>query len=202
MTPRSRNAYPAIRRPPVRSPRRQQGIVLFIALIVLVAMTLAGIAMFRSIGAGVIIAGNIAFKQNAASVGDLGIEAARSWLVNQGASDLQADQLTSGYYSSWALTFNPATFAWTDAVSKLASSNDGTGNEVRYVVHRLCNAAGSVNDPSQSCVTVGSASSGGSIGTPSYGVMSLTNTTAPYFRVTVRIAGPRNTTSYIQAIMY
>jgi Tfp pilus assembly protein PilX len=187
---------------PVFARQSQRGIVLFISLIVLVAMTLAGIAMFRSIGAGVIIAGNIAFKQNATSVGDLGIEAARSWLIGQGSSALQSDQATSGYYSSWALTFNPATFGWTDSVSRLASSDDGTGNEVRYVIHRLCSNTGSVNDTSQSCVTVGSASSGGSLGTPSYGILALSNTTAPYFRITVRVAGPRNTTSYVQSIIY
>lgn len=195
--------------PPVRgtggacAPRaaRQRGVVLFIALIVLVAMTLAGIAMFRQIGAGVIIAGNIAFRENATSVADLGVESARSWLVTQGSSTLQAD-LSPGYLSSWALTFNPFTHTWSNSNSTLVTSDDGTGNEVRYLIHRLCSITGSVNDPSQSCATVGSAGSGGSKGGGSYGVLPLSNTTAPYFRVTVRVAGPRNTVSYIQAIMY
>ena len=43
----------------------QKGVVLFISLIVLVAMTLAGIAMFRQVGTGVVIAGNLAFRDNA-----------------------------------------------------------------------------------------------------------------------------------------
>ena len=51
-------------------------------------------------------------------------------------------------------------------------------------------------------MTVGSAASGGSKGGGSYGVLPLTNTTAPYFRVTARAAGPRNTVSYVQSIMY
>lgn len=191
-------AKPTLRGRPSRPDER--GVILFIALIVLVAMTLAGIAMFRTIGAGVIIAGNMAFKQNATSVGDLGIEAARAWLINQGSSALQADQAAAGYYASWALTFNPSTFSWDGANS--GSAGSVSGNDVRYVIHRLCSSAGSANDPGQSCVTVGSASSGGSLGTPSYGVMALSNTTAPYFRITVRVAGPRNTTSYVQSIMY
>ncbi len=195
------NLAPGVRR--VIQHRRQQGVVLFIALIVLVAMTLAGIAMFRQVGAGVIIAGNLAFKQNATSVADLGVEAARTWLTGQGATGLQIDQATSGYYSSWASTFNPTTLAWGDSNSKLVTSDDGYGNSVRYIVHRLCRNAGlSVNDPLQSCVTVGSSSSGGSLGTPSYGVMSLSNTTAPYFRVTAQVTGPRNTVSYVQTILY
>ena len=65
-----------------------------------------------------------------------------------------------------------------------------------------CSITGSVNDPNQSCVTVGSAASGGSKGGGAYGVLPLSNTTAPYFRVTVRVAGPRNTISYVQSIMY
>ena len=194
---------------PVRTPRRpgvirqtrQRGIVLFIALIVLVSMTLAGIAMFRQIGSGVIIAGNIAFRENATSVADLGVESARSWLVAQGSATLQTD-LSPGYLSSWALTFNPFSHTWTNSNSTLVTSDDGTGNEVRYLVHRLCAVTGSVNDPSQSCATVGSAGAGGSKGGGSYGVLPLSNTTAPYFRVTVRVAGPRNTVSYIQTIMY
>jgi len=196
MTPANRNTTRA------SGMKRQRGVVLFIALIVLVAMTLAGIAMFRQVGAGVIIAGNLAFKENATSVGDLGLETARAWLVGQGSSALQVDQPNSGYFSSWALTFNPTSFSWSAANSMLSTSDDGTGNEVRYVIHRLCSASGAVNDPNQNCVTVGSASAGGSQIGGAYGVLPLANTTAPYFRITVRVAGPRNTTSYVQSIMY
>ena len=48
----------------------QQGVVLFVALIVLIIMTLAGLALLRQMGAGTSIAGNIAFKENATSVAD------------------------------------------------------------------------------------------------------------------------------------
>jgi len=48
--------------------------------------------------------------------------------------------------------------------STLATSDDGTGNEVRYVVHRMCSVAGAVNAPAQQCVTVSSAGAGGSKG--------------------------------------
>ena len=107
-----------------------------------------------------------------------------------------------GYYAtSDVATFNPSSFNWTSNATQ-ATADDGTGNEVRYVIHRLCAAVGAVNDPSQSCVTVGSASSGGTQTGASYGQQALSNTTAPYFRITVRVTGPRNTTSYVQSIMY
>src|SRR5581483_1512802 len=97
---------------------KQSGVVLFIALIVLVVMTLAGIAMMRQVGTGVIIAGNLAFKSNATSVGDLGVEDARAWLVTQGSGTLSNDgsaqaPAKNGYFSSWDTTFNPTTYNWT-----------------------------------------------------------------------------------------
>lgn len=185
-------------------PSKQSGVVLFIALIVLVVMSLAGIAMMRQVGTGVIIAGNLAFKENATQVGDLGSESARAWLVLQGSGALQNDGATAGYYSSGMAAFDPTTYAWTTGTnSTLVTADDGTGNEVRYVIHRLCLAAGlAANDPAQKCVTIGSIGSGGSKGGGSYGVLPLSNTIAPYFRITVRIIGPRNTTSYVQTIMY
>jgi Tfp pilus assembly protein PilX len=57
---------------------RQRGAILFIALIVLVAMTLAGIALMRSVDTNVLIAGNLAFRQGATAAGDYGVEDART----------------------------------------------------------------------------------------------------------------------------
>lgn len=54
-------------------PHRQRGVVLLIALIILVAMTLAGIGMMRSVDTGSVIAGNLAFKQATLLASDRGI---------------------------------------------------------------------------------------------------------------------------------
>ena len=54
--------------------------MLFVALIVLIIMTLAGLALLRQMGVGTSIAGNIAFKENATSVADRGTEFANRWL--------------------------------------------------------------------------------------------------------------------------
>jgi Tfp pilus assembly protein PilX len=180
--------------------RNQQGVVLFIALIVLVAMTLAGLAMFRSVGTGVIIAGNLTFRQAATASADRGLEAGRNWLVGQTAGGLQNDAVP-GYYANWDTTFNPTTFNWNNGISVVA--DDGAGNEVRYVIHRMCQSSTlSVNAPGQQCVTLTSAGAGGSKGGGSYGVLPLSNTIQPYYRVTVRVVGPRNTTSFVQSVMY
>ena len=69
--------------------RLQRGVVLFVALIVLIIMTLAGLALLRQMGVGTSIAGNVAFKENATSVADRGTEVARAWLFRRlkGAPD-------------------------------------------------------------------------------------------------------------------
>ena len=80
--------------------RAQRGVILFIALIVLVAMSLAGIALMRSVDTNVLIAGNLAFRQATTNMADVGVEAARSWLsTNTGV--LNQDQ-PGGFTAYWA----------------------------------------------------------------------------------------------------
>lgn len=189
-----------------RSPlpaKRQQGVVLFVALIVLVLMTLAGLGMMRQVGSGLSVAGNLAFKQNATSGAELGTSAAivvLQPLINTASAVLDSDDATNGYFSTWAVGFDPATHDWANK-SKLASANDGTGNEVRYVIHRLCKTANlTPTDAAQQCSLRPSPE-----GNPNEG---LTNSKPPdpvysaYFRITNRVVGVRNTVSYTQVITY
>jgi len=185
--------------------RRQRGVVLVISLIVLVAMALAGIAMVRQISGGLGIAGNLAFKQAATSVGDFGIEKAREWLMTKTSAELVANVGTF-YYGAWgAAAENPITATWTDATSMLATpaSGDSIGNVVRYKIHRLCSTSGlTVSDPANECVILSAAGSGATKQGFSDGEAPLSTTTQPYYRLTAQVIGPRNTVSYVQTIMY
>src|SRR5262245_55001306 len=91
--------------------RAQQGVVLFISLIVLVAMTLAGIAGMRSVDTNIIIAGNLAIRSGATSAADAGIEIARSWLAAQSAGTLNNDG-AQGYFANWQEDFDYRAFNW------------------------------------------------------------------------------------------
>lgn len=62
--------------------RRQHGVVLLIALVALVAMTLAGIGFIKTVSTGQVLAGNMAFNRAAVSISDVGMEAARAVLYN------------------------------------------------------------------------------------------------------------------------
>jgi len=83
----------ARRRPPAAS--KQRGVVLYVALIVLIVMALVGVAMMRGSGTGISISGNLAMKQNATNVADIGTEAARTWLMAQTAGTLSTPDLVA-----------------------------------------------------------------------------------------------------------
>jgi type IV pilus assembly protein PilX len=189
----------------------QRGVVLFIALIVLVAMSLAGIALMRSVDTGTIIAGNLAFRQAATFAGDIGVEAARTWLLANSAS-LQVDQPSvtdgGGYWatmqSSLDLLASDSTktdFDWSTAVN-VTSPAPPTGYTVRYVIHRLCNAIGAPTDTGCVKSSDSASSSSGTKGAAAYGSYAISVSTSAYYRITVRVLGPRNSLSYIQAIVY
>jgi len=192
--------------------RAQQGVVLFIALIILVAMTLAGIALMRSVDTNVLIAGNLAFRQANTMYADTGVEAARAWLSANTAS-LNNNQ-PGGALHYWANyqeglnflgTATDATlnYNWGQAATVTAPDPAYT---IAYVIHRLCGGAGAPSDAAAKCMQAsaggGSGSSGlGTKGVVTYGVQALPGVSTIYYRVTIRVSGPRNTLSYVQAIL-
>jgi type IV pilus assembly protein PilX len=195
--------------------RRQGGVVLLIALIVLIAMTLAGIGMMRSIDTGTMVAGNIGFRQAAVATGDSGIEAARTWLMAN-LSSLDSDNVAMGYYStrqdSLDITGNKTEggldgvdWGGSDPAQPVKAYSLGTvdssGNTVFYLIHRLCSIPGSINGLGQSCATVAISGLGSSQDAPDYSSYALSVKNQAYFRVTARINGPKNTVSYVQAVL-
>lgn len=91
-------------RHPGRQPcRRQQGMVLIYALIVLVAMMLAGVALVRSVNTGSQIAGNVGFRQDAVATADRATQMAIDLLYDKLEAlpeSLDADIPSIGYYAS------------------------------------------------------------------------------------------------------
>ena len=176
---------------------KQTGVVMFVALIILIVMTLAGIAMLRQITAGVSIAGNLAFKQNATAVADRGIEFGRAWVMSQLPTALWTDKAANGYFATWDPSFDPATYDWTGSNKSVAVTlgTENTVSEVRYVVHRLCPNTGQVDDR---CVTEPDQTGLSTSGRREKGA---TPPRQAYFRITARALGPRNTVSYTQVML-
>ncbi|MES2536088.1 MAG: hypothetical protein V4632_09480 [Pseudomonadota bacterium] len=205
-------------------PARQDGVVLYIALIVLIAMTLAGSALIRSADTGTMVAGNLAFKKAATLASDAGAEAAISYLLPlEGSATLHQDQAASGYYataqSSLDLTGNSgianlAKVDWDDnncngagAAACIKASapltTDGAGNTVTYIIHRLCQAAGDSNSTSNSCVTYQSVGASPKRGELKYGDdKRFEPLPTVYYRITTRVKGPRNTVSFVETMLH
>jgi type IV pilus assembly protein PilX len=195
--------------------RGQEGVVLLVALITLIAMTLAGIGIMRSIDTGTMVAGNIGFRQAAVATGDSGIESARTWLIANREA-LNSDIPANGYYAtrqdSLDLTGNKNDptldgVDWDgsapDHPVKAFSlgSVDSSGNKVFYLIHRLCSNAGSMNAPAQSCATAEMSGVGSTQDAPDYSSYGLTIKNQVYYRVTARVSGPKNTVSYVLAVI-
>lgn len=189
------------------APRRQRGVVLFIVMIVIVAMSLAAISLFRSVDTNILIAGNLAFKQTTILGTDAGIQNAINTLSgynleNAGQAGYSPNDQTWDYTATDPTV---ADFDWTNCLGagSCAQTTDGVGNTVLWTAHRLCSAAG--NALSVDCVrgTVGGSSGGlegsskGNAGTGN----SFARDTQVYYRVTARVTGPRNTISYAQAML-
>lgn len=193
---------------------RQQGVVLVVTLIVLVAMTLAGVALMRSVDTSTVIAGNLSFKQSATASGDAGVEQAITWLTaNTGA--LEQDAAGNGYYATSQnaldLTGNKTPgddrddLDWSSSGSAKALAKDNAGNQVTYVIHRMCDNAGPLNGAT--CATaetvMGGSSQGSSRQMLTYqpGAWDGTVANRGFYRITARVTGPRNTTSFIQVVV-
>lgn len=198
--------------------KKQQGVVLFIALIALVVMSLAAVALIRSVDTNSMIAGNLAFKQSATISADSGVESAITWL-SANATTLESDNTTSGYYATCS-TFdastdkacgatNLTTTSWVAGTNSRFAAGTGitngvdlSGNTIQYIVQRMCTATGAPSTANCLYGAVATPANGmGVVDAPQAGAPT-TSVPSPAYRVTAKVTGPKNTVSYIQAYIY
>ena len=203
--------------PVVRSAvrRRQSGVVLLVALIMLIAMTLAALALVRSVDTTNLIAGNLSFQQAATHAGDRGVEAAIAW-VEKNPGLLTSNVPTSGYVAN-GLTAAPSRLlketepdkweswdeywmrVWAPRPPVVLATDTDTGTTVAYVIDRLCTHIGS---PTGGAICSESPIVGVLPGNAEEaGEKQIAAASQVYYRITARITGPRNTLSYVQAVI-
>jgi Tfp pilus assembly protein PilX len=159
---------------------RQRGTSLFFALSALVGLSLAGVAMMRTSDTSTMVVGNIGFHEAAVQSTDLALEAAVASLATFAKTAASFNNVTaSHYYASLDATAADATQPPAGRLSATVGnqiSDSATGNTLRYVVERMCNATGLPNPTN--CLMEDSAS--------------------PVFRITTLVVGPRNTSEVVQ----
>lgn len=219
-----------MRHPIHTRPSRSTGVSLLFALLSLVALTLAAVALVRSVDTGALALGNLGLKQDATTISDQAANRAIEWL-NTNANALDNDIPDQGYYAAahedldvtsqqipndntpralviWDM--NNCAYA-SDIQNKTCALRPSdefelNGNKVRYIILRLCDIPGDPKIVGNSCSQplasgIGKASTKGSSDYSREG--RLTDPTGGiYYRIVVRVVGARNTTSYIETIVH
>lgn len=211
--------------------RAQRGVSLLFALLALAAISLAAVALVRSVDSGALLIGNLSFKQDATASADQAAERARQFLMT--ATNLTADVPSQGYYASAQDDLDPtgrltsssnplAVVNWGDAdscaclntspatcasCSRIPSTEITLGNGVRarYLITRLCPVPGTVSATNACAQPAANAiSTAKARGEIRVGTESRPSEVAqaPYYRVIVRTVSGRNTVSFTETVLY
>lgn len=194
---------------------RQKGTSLLVAMVALVAMMTAGMALIRSVDSANLAAGNFQMQQSAEQNIDMGInEALLAYLQSPGNIALSIDNrnqndATKSYWAirqlqstegvplalinlpapTWTAT-GPALTGWA------GEQIDASSMQLRrYYVERLCDATGIASANNCQMYTMEYESNS------PYNAGTADSDVLPYIRMTVRVDGPKGTTSYAQMFM-
>lgn len=199
--------------------RRQSGVVLFIALVALLVMSLGAVALIRSVDTNSQISGNLSYKQTAQESSSYGIENMADTLGVKLTAYQNNSEASNGYYATCKTfdqgasnpcngkdltdedSWNPGTSSRLASGLAIANGLDAYGNKIQYIVERMCKDAGPASQAN--CLMVSSNANNSSknvLDMPRAGIPeSLVE--VPVYRVTVRVTGPKNTISYVQAFI-
>jgi type IV pilus assembly protein PilX len=197
-------------------PPRQSGVVLFIALIVMVVMSLAALGLIRSVDTTTAALGNLALRQSAILPANYAVEDAAVGLFASAGGpripDINVDTPAQNYFAEhsqaagWDDQYGVPLPLQTKGGAQALQRQfppDQEKNVITYVTERMCNpnapvipadnsAAGSWCDMMQPKQSPGT--------TVNYGA-PLTLPQQVFYRVTVRVDGPNNTVSFLQAML-
>lgn len=207
----------------------QRGVVLLFSLIALVILLIAAVALVRSFNTSLFTAGNIAFKRDLQNQGERAVDKVLTEFRSGGAlasPASRANHNTNKHYSASMLASNaqgiPNAFASETAYAAVAGPDTNTDRDItsendtslprairiQYVVDRLCSAVGSETTLGPGACVL--ANNPVPAGTSSSNLLSADraplcptcSSAAPQgvvYRLTVKVNGPRGTTSFFQS---
>jgi Tfp pilus assembly protein PilX len=207
----------------------QRGVSLIFALIALAVISLAAVALVRSVNTGSLVIGNLGFKQDATASTDQAAEQAITWLTaNVGGAQLDVDHVDQGYLAANVNLLDPTgnnTSQGNRAVIDWANDNCGSytsgtyircvkpiagadvnGNKTQYFVNRLCPGIGPANATGNECSAPlgddGESTSRGDFSYRKSDRFTPTGGGGAYFRIIARAVGGRNAVSYTETIVH
>jgi type IV pilus assembly protein PilX len=211
--------------PFVHAGKNQSGVALIMVLIMLTAMTIAGVALVRIVDSANVISGNFAFRQATLSIADLGIEAAALELKKiiddklmdkPNPVDCETKTPSNCHYFPARSIYSPvAADTMVDAKGLPKKGNiDGSKTQeidwsvkepvaglpseyfIRYVIDRQCNVS-PVTSPVDQCIN--ETPQGG--GSKRSGATVFVPRSTIFYRVSIQVTGPRKTQSHVQVIL-
>lgn len=209
---------------------RQRGASLLFAMITVVALSLAAVALIRSVDTGTTILGNLSFKQDTLMAADEATRLAIQWLQQQQKNNpdsLNTTQRDQGYWAQLVPGLDPTStrttaprvaIDWNGDTCKsqrgptptdcLPVATKSLANQItaRYLIVRLCSEAGSSTNGSNQCPRPLNSSS---LVTGERGEINSQNpmrigssTVTEYYRILVRAQGARNTVSTTETLVH
>lgn len=170
---------------------KNKGSALLTTLIVLVVLMIVSLTFMRVATTSNQMAGGVAFKEAASQAGDVGINLAQTALNAQ--TNYEAD-IAGQYFATVQPTDSngiPTTIDW----SQPPITTVGNYN-VQFIIDRLCTGPLPVQNFTTACLLSKAPVQSNKVNDPVF-----TPNNAVFYRVTVRITGPSNVLSYIQAIL-
>lgn len=204
-------------------PSAQSGVVIYVAMVALVVMSLAAVALIRTLGASNSVSANIAFRQASTQAADIGVNLAFNALQTKIVPG-NANKNTAPYYYSLLMPVDangvpnpnaaslqkgaPGTAGtgpgvWgeqpcydTSGKGLLLDCSDESQYRVQYVIDRQCTTTNVPTDCLNAKTPIGQQGK-----SQNANAATFPAPTKILYRVTVKVSGPRNTYSFVQAAM-
>lgn len=176
--------------------RHQRGIALPITLIILVIMLISGAYLFKSSNSATLTTSNLAYEASLKKAADLGLMIGFEWLNATATANkiaLNSDDATGAYVASLDTTLTTRSPAFWNGSKQIT---DSAGNQIEYVIHRLCSRPLPFDDQQNHCVQTSantatlnnSVALGSSLSSTA---IQLADSPQLHYVVTARIFGPR-----------
>jgi type IV pilus assembly protein PilX len=187
-------------------PRRQKGMVLLVAVMVLALMFMASLGVMRAADTGNVIAGNYSFQQAAVQSSDRAITDAVNTLSGLAVGNGANTSIANRYFAIKQTPLDargiPTAISATDwagvncvdpaGVAVADCATDAGNYRIQYVIERMCVSNPdftNINDIRAKCEYEASATA-----------LSASSIAVRY-RVMVRVRGPRGTEGYYEAMV-